>query len=264
LKFKIEGGAAGTVEIASINPQTKINEWEDIVFDFSAKTGTYPIIAFLPDFEDPLTLTEDITMYFDDIILNNDPAPLGPPEQVFNIDMTGSGITEGSQVWISGAFGGIYGTWAEPGTIPENEMLDPDGDGIYSITMQLPDGVYAFKFFWGEAWSHGDDGPGDRTYTVNGNTNITFVWDVAGYTKVRQLSGASFKLFPNPVTNSLTIQSPDMKGLVVSDLLGRTLKNYKFSAVNSKVVDMSDLQSGLYLITVETSDGIYTSKILKK
>jgi hypothetical protein len=76
IKFKIEGGAAGTIEAPSMNPQTKIGEWEDIVFDFSAKTGPYPVVAFMPDFEDPLVLTDNITLYFDDIILNNDPSPL--------------------------------------------------------------------------------------------------------------------------------------------------------------------------------------------
>jgi hypothetical protein len=47
-----------------------------MVFDFSSKTGTYPTIVFMPDFEDPLTLTENITLYFDDIILNNSSNPL--------------------------------------------------------------------------------------------------------------------------------------------------------------------------------------------
>jgi len=76
VKFKIQDGAAGTLEAASMTPQTKTGAWEDIVFDFTSKTGPYPVIAFMPDFEDPLTLTEDMTMYFDDIILNNDPSPL--------------------------------------------------------------------------------------------------------------------------------------------------------------------------------------------
>jgi hypothetical protein len=75
IKFKLEGGAAGTMEAPSMNPQTAVGAWEDIVFDFSSKTGTYPVIAFMPDFEDPLTLTEDIVIYFDDIIVNNDPTP---------------------------------------------------------------------------------------------------------------------------------------------------------------------------------------------
>lgn len=71
VKFKIEGGAAGTLEVASMAPQATINQWEELIFDFSSKTGTYPVIAFLPDFEDPLTLTSDITLYFDDIVLSN-------------------------------------------------------------------------------------------------------------------------------------------------------------------------------------------------
>ena len=75
LHFKIEGGAAGNLEIPSMAPQTSINAWEDIVFDFTSKTGAYPTISFMPDFEDPLTLTNDIIIYFDDIILNNDPNP---------------------------------------------------------------------------------------------------------------------------------------------------------------------------------------------
>ncbi len=75
LKFKVEGGPSGNLEVASMNPQTVVNEWEDIVFDFSEKTGLWNVIAFMPDFEDPLTLTEDIEIYFDYIMVNNDPTP---------------------------------------------------------------------------------------------------------------------------------------------------------------------------------------------
>lgn len=264
LKFKIEGGTAGTVEIASKYPQTKTNEWEDIVFDFSEKTGTYPTIAFMPDFEDPLTLTEDITIFFDDIVLNNNPNAAFVPQQVLNVDMNASGMTAGSKVWIAGTLGGVHGSWAAPGTNAQNEMLDIDGDGIYTITLPLADGVYAFKFFWGTGWGNGDPAVGgDRTYTVIGNNILNYVWNVK-YTSANQISGTSFKVFPNPVANRITLQSSDMKGLTISDLLGRTLKTYKFGAVNSKEIDMSDLKSGIYFISVETSKGTYTSKIIKK
>lgn len=266
LKFKIEGGDAGTIEIPSINPQTKTEEWEDIVFDFSEKTGTYPIIAFLPDFEDPVTLTGDITIYFDDIILNNDPAPLAPAEQVISVDMNNSGMTAGSKVWISGTLGGVHGNWAQPGTVPENEMTDEDGDGIYTITLNLPDGVYAFKFFWGDNWDHGDPAPGgDRSYTVNGSANLKYVWGVQGVvTSAKELTESLFKVFPNPVTNKLNIQSANMKRVVVSDLLGRTVKNVKLEALSSTHIELGDLQSGMYILTIETSNGTFTSKFLKE
>ena len=266
IKFKIEGGAAGTVEIASKYPQTKTEEWEDIVFDFSAKTGTYPTIGFFPDFADPVNLKDDITMYFDDIILNNDPKPMGPAQQIINVDMSGSGMSSNSQVWLSGALGGIYGSWAQPGTVPANEMFDPDGDGIYSITLQLPDGVIAFKFFWGTGWSNGDNSIADRTYTVNGNADLNFVWSVPGYTEntlVSQIGDASFKVFPNPTEGMITVQSSGMKGLTIRNVLGETLKSYKLQSVTSKEIDLSSYISGVYFISVETSHGTYTSKLMK-
>jgi len=71
LHFKIEGGVDGNLEIANMNAYTDVGEWQDIVFDFSSKTGTYPVVAFMPDFEDPLIDTGDITIYFDDIKVNN-------------------------------------------------------------------------------------------------------------------------------------------------------------------------------------------------
>jgi hypothetical protein len=75
LKFKIEGGPGPNTEVASMNPQTLTEEWEDIVFDFSGVTGEWNVIAFMPDFEDPLTLEDDIVIYFDYIMANNDPTP---------------------------------------------------------------------------------------------------------------------------------------------------------------------------------------------
>lgn len=76
LRFKLEGGPSGTLETGSMNSQTTTGMWEDIVFDFTSMDGAYPVIAFMPDFEDPLALTEDIEIYFDDIIISGDPNPL--------------------------------------------------------------------------------------------------------------------------------------------------------------------------------------------
>lgn len=74
IKFKLENGTSGTLEIESSNPQTTINAWEDFVFDFSSMDGTYPIVAFMPDYYTPPD--EDIIIYFDDILINNIPEPL--------------------------------------------------------------------------------------------------------------------------------------------------------------------------------------------
>ncbi len=78
IKFKVEGGPGGTFELESMEPQTKINEWETIVFHFPDADGEYPVIAFMPDFEDPLELDEDIIIYFDNIRVGE--APEGDTE----------------------------------------------------------------------------------------------------------------------------------------------------------------------------------------
>jgi hypothetical protein len=177
VRFKLEGGSDGTFEIASMNVQTKVNAWEDIVFDFSAHSTTYPIFAIILD-NDPTALTEDIHIYIDDILVNNDPTPQVVTVKTINVDMKGSGLLADQPVYISGDFGGVYGSWAEPGTKPGNEMTDIDADSIYSITIEVPDGTYHFKFFKGATWANGDNGPGDRALPIKGNLNITYKWGV--------------------------------------------------------------------------------------
>ena len=86
IKFKVDGGTTdpSSFEIESKDAQTKVNEWEEVVFHFEDATGTYSKISFMPDFEDPVTLTEDDTIYFDDIVLSltasGEPSGIRDPE----------------------------------------------------------------------------------------------------------------------------------------------------------------------------------------
>ena len=59
-------------------------------------------------------------------------------EVTFNVNMANETVAE-SGVYIAG--GGNFGN---PG---DNEMTDPDGDGIYSITMMLDEGFSSFYTF---------------------------------------------------------------------------------------------------------------------
>lgn len=263
LKFKIEGGEAGTVELESKYPQTLINAWEDIVFDFSEKTGTYPIIAFLPDFIDPVGLTEDITIYFDDIILNNDPNPFTPPSQTVSVDMTESGMTAGEPVYMAGAIGGIYGTWNEPGTNPNNLMTDPENDGTYSITMALPDGLIAFKFFWSTGWGNGDPA-GDRNLTVVGTMTAACKWGVAGFTGVPEIPANQINVYPNPSKAYININTGSpIQSLTVSNMQGQVVLKQDNLNAGINVVNTTELQSGVYFITFYGKFGkIKTQKLV--
>lgn len=76
VRFKIENGAAGTVEKLSANTYSQIGQWEDMVIDFSEKTGVYATLGLQPDYESPLVAGADRIIYFDDIVLNNIPTPM--------------------------------------------------------------------------------------------------------------------------------------------------------------------------------------------
>lgn len=70
VKFKIEGGTTDptSFELESTAPQTKTDAWEQMVFYYPDATGTYPTIAVLPDFIEPVGLDADIVLYIDDIV----------------------------------------------------------------------------------------------------------------------------------------------------------------------------------------------------
>ncbi|MCX6223929.1 MAG: T9SS type A sorting domain-containing protein, partial [Bacteroidia bacterium] len=254
--------------LASKNAQTMVNAWEDMVFDYSGKTGTYPIIAFMPDFADPVNLTEDIDIYFDDIILNNDPNPITPAEQIINVDMNGAGLLAGQQVFLSGAIGGFHGTWEEPGKNLHNEMLDPNGDGIYTIYMHLADGTIAFKFFKGTGWGSGDPAPGgDRSYNVSGSICLIYTWGADGFVVgVPETSLAGkIQMYPNPVNSELYINSTaEVRSVIITSTLGKVVGNYTLNNTSSQTINTSSLSSGMYFVTFVDKDGNRQTKKLIK
>lgn len=267
VKLKLEGGAAGTLEAPSMYAQTLVGHWEDIVFDFTSKTGTYPILAFMPDFEDPLTLTEDIDIYFDDFLINDNPNPILPAEQIFSVDMNGADLVAGQQVFISGALGGINGTWSEPGTNANNEMFDPDGDMVYTIYMHLPDGLILFKFFKGTGWNGGEPVLTDRSYTVAGSCNNIFSWGIDGFvtsTPENAFAG-KIEMYPNPVSSQLNINSTvELSKITITNAVGKVVGNYTFENKGTQSINITDLKAGMYFITFVGKDGSkMTQKLMK-
>ncbi|MDY0103496.1 MAG: T9SS type A sorting domain-containing protein [Lentimicrobium sp.] len=264
IKFKIEGGEGGNFEWPSTLPQTEVNSWQDYVFDFSANTGIFPTIVFMPDFEDPLTLTEDIEIYFDDFILSDDPNPFLPPQLVLNVDMTEAGDMTDIPVYLAGALGGVYGTWNEPGTNENNLMTDDDGDGIYTTTIFLPDGLYAFKFFKGTGWGAGDPAPGgDRVLQYAGNMNVSYKWGVDGALSVPENPLADkVQMYPNPVSNELIINtSVSIKEVTITSMLGQKVGTYQLNNNGRTSINTNGLSSGLYFVTFYGKDG---SRLVQK
>jgi hypothetical protein len=126
VKFIVEDGLGGILEMTSMNPQTKINQWEDLVFDFSSLTGIYTKISLMPDFIDPVGLAADINIYFDDIIVNSNPNAVTFVDELFqNSYKLYKDIRKSNGVYIDAL--AINGAGAKPAAIAAN------GIGLMSL-----------------------------------------------------------------------------------------------------------------------------------
>ncbi|MEZ4786850.1 MAG: T9SS type A sorting domain-containing protein [Flavobacterium haoranii] len=71
----------------------------------------------------------------------------------------------------------------------------------------------------------------------------------------------NIKLYPNPVSNTLTITQQNIKNVTITDLTGKTVLK---QSTNNKII-VSSLQKGIYIVTIETLDGkTETQKIIKE
>lgn len=75
----------------------------------------------------------------------------------------------------------------------------------------------------------------------------------------------NFTLYPNPASDVLSLSSPktSINAVKITDLNGRVVRNIEFSNVASAHVNVSDLMTGMYIISVEASEGTGTSKFVK-
>ena len=86
-----------------------------------------------------------------------------------------------------------------------------------------------------------------RVYNTNPTVGIDDVADI------------NVALYPNPVNDQLRVDVDGLREVNVMDLSGRVLMT-----VNSNLVDMSAMASGVYYVRVVTADGVATKKIVKQ
>ncbi len=130
LRFKMEG-PGGSLEQKNMYAQTKINDWEDIVFKFDTlgMTGFYPVVALMPDYEDPQLQTGLLEIFIDDILLSNDPEPI---KTKIACDFE-NGTTGPFQLHVMGC-----GEW-------DNELLHPVSETFSVVANPFKTGINTSK-----------------------------------------------------------------------------------------------------------------------
>lgn len=78
---------------------------------------------------------------------------------------------------------------------------------------------------------------------------------------------SNFSIQPNPVKDIFTLtakNSAAIQNVKVLDLNGRVVNEMNVSGADNAQVNISDLNSGVYFVKVQTEAGVGTSKIIKK
>lgn len=82
---------------------------------------------------------------------------------------------------------------------------------------------------------------------------------------MEEFSATRFYVYPNPVTNQLTVVTGDAvlpsAKVEISNGLGQIVISTELNA--EKIIDVSDLSSGFYFVTISQNNSSFTQKILK-
>jgi hypothetical protein len=96
-------------------------------------------------------------------------------------------------------------------------------------------------------------------FRVKDISNVNFNLETAIINEVNQIS---IEVFPNPATNFLTIVSKEAVEVEIIDLLGRT--RFKTELIIGKnIIDIDNLESGEYIITMSINNSKISKKIIK-
>jgi len=111
----------------------------------------------------------------------------------------------------------------------------------------------------------------DFTYSENGDIVYLHITNLAGSVAsfyASTLSQAEFlkesiSIYPNPVTDVLTIESSSVAidNIKVYDLRGRLVE--KYDGVNNQI-NVSHLQKGIYILYIDTAVGVLKKKLVKE
>lgn len=214
----------------------------------------------------------------------------------FSVDMTETAPSANgifmSGDWMSEA--GLGDDWQEPGSNAGAQLTDPDGDNVFSVTVSLPAGSYAYKFSNGTGWPNGEAGGGGDNYqadlsgcggTDNGfggfNRNVTIpagdTYTVTTYlfnsctestvASTNNLSSVTgIALQPNPASTSVEIMlSGDLSSdhtLTIFSSTGQLIERINLGRENRYTVNVADYPAGMYLLNFQNDRGETGSKKL--
>lgn len=118
----------------------------------------------------------------------------------------------------------------------------------------------------------------EATYNTNENMryNVTAIWDgrETDFSNTvylgpsvgvgeNMVESQGFMVYPNPVSGLLTLQGNDMRRVSIYSAMGVLVFDREVSG-NQAEVDMSEFSEGLYLVNIQTAEGLRVVKVMKR
>jgi thiol-disulfide isomerase/thioredoxin len=75
---------------------------------------------------------------------------------------------------------------------------------------------------------------------------------------------ANLSIYPNPVSELLNIQVDYIQNVSIYDASGKTVFTNAYNNIDQIALNVSDFETGIYIVTVSTSNGVVTSRFVKK
>lgn len=158
---------------------------------------------------------------------------------------------------------------------PRMEAIHIDGNGITYIGGLETNSSTQGMIFDNSApfWSYNTIGHRIVDITSHTDSIVFLVGDTGAiYTNVDPSTlniqdlnqGPTFNLFPNPASNELNITGVEetINSLRVFDLRGRIILQGNGYAIN-RTIDISDLETGLFILEIETEKGVARNEFVK-
>ncbi len=106
-----------------------------------------------------------------------------------------------------------------------------------------------------------------KVYVKVDNIKITALKDIPTYLSVNEVLNEKFNIFPNPVNDVVNITNNDnikINKIKIYNENGKFVKEENYNTENNIQLNIENLQSGIYMLDLETDHGSATKKIIKK
>jgi hypothetical protein len=122
--------------------------------------------------------------------------------------------------------------------------------GFYTICLTIQNGVCTSTYC-------------DSSYLQKGPNSIISVEVIPGTSGINSYElSDQIKIYPNPVADKLTIESPQRATIEIFNMEGQVIKI--IASNNKAIINVSTLPNGLYFVKVKTEKGIFIKKFVKE